>query len=60
MRRDTFDKNSFVTVPYPPYGPGLASSYFWLFGYIETFLLDPVLDDLNQLLERVIGLSNEI
>jgi hypothetical protein len=60
IRRDTFNENSFVTVHYLPYGPDLAPSHFWLFGHIETFLLDRVFDDMNQLLETVIELSDEI
>jgi hypothetical protein len=53
-----FDENSLTTVPHPPCSPDLASSDFWLFGHIKTSFAGNVFNDIDELLEVVIELSN--
>jgi hypothetical protein len=60
MRQNSFDENSLVTVPHPSSSPDLATSNFWLFGYIKTVLACRVFDDVDEFLEAVIESFNEI
>jgi hypothetical protein len=60
MRENGFDENSLVTAPHSPYSSDFAPSDFWLFGHIKTSLAGRVFNDVDELLDAVIELSNEI
>jgi hypothetical protein len=48
-----------VTVPCPPDNPDLPQSDFWLFGHINISLAGRVFNDIDELLDAVIGFLNE-
>jgi hypothetical protein len=58
--KTVFDENSLVAVPCPPDSPDLPPSDFWLFGHINASLARREFNDIDELLEAVIGFLNEI
>jgi hypothetical protein len=54
MHQNSFDENSLITVPHPPYCPDLALSNFWLFSHIKTSLADRACSDVNERLDAAI------
>jgi hypothetical protein len=54
LPQNSFDENSLVTVPHPPFSSDLAPSDFWLFGHMKISLAGPVFNDVDELLEVVI------
>jgi hypothetical protein len=55
-----FDENSLVTVPYAPYGPGLALSDSWPFGHIKTPSARCAFNGVDELAKAVSEFSNAI
>jgi hypothetical protein len=60
MRQNSFDEKYLVAILPLSYSSDLASSDFWLFGYIKTYLAGRVFNDLDEPLEAIIEVLNEI
>jgi hypothetical protein len=54
------DQNSLKKVPHPPYSPGLAPSYFYLFGYVMHQLQGHEFTEAAELVLAVSEILNEI
>jgi hypothetical protein len=48
------------SAPHPPYSHDLASSYFYLFGYVKRYLAGLSFEDADQLLAAVEGVLEDI
>jgi hypothetical protein len=54
-----FDGNSLLRLPQPPYSPGLAQSYFWLFGHVKSALNGSKFEGPDELLQGIHDFLNE-